>query len=525
MEEQKFNKYVSLGGNSKGPIKSRRPVVHDDYYTEGDYEKISAELPKIVNLAMKRAGEILEPTIHERKLVREVIREFIKSKGRPIYGGSAINELLLRENPAAAIYDEYTYKDIEFYSFEPVKDLVELSNILYSANFKYVTTQEAQHEETYNLFVNFKLYCDITYCPKWVYQGIQTIDIDGIKYVHPHFILIDQIRIFNQPLTAAEERWEKTFNRMYLLMKYYPLNYYDKRINLIKNQNSDVIKSIKKYIEENEIICSSSVISGFHAYNYYIKYAIEKNNNKVQAKKDLSKYFTDPSILEIQSVNYKNTVSSIYTFLLQQVGSENISLDEYSPLFQFSGHSVVIKINDIPVTRIFNCDGSCIPNFKIKSGLMYVSYQYLLANLLISKFREHLNKNKDMYFNFGTALSNLVFTRNYFLASNDLEVINDTIFGEFKISCVGKTESFFRVGRLRTIEKNSCGKSFFRYTPEYYFSLDKEAQDKFDPGKHKFKNTSGNIITDNKYKMFKIDPNTHLIISAEEVNEEETIVE
>ena len=87
-------------------------------------------------------------------------------------------------------------------------DLVELCN-LYENKYKYIQRKGAQHEETYKIFVNFK-YCDISYVPLRIYNGIKTIVIDGINYTHPHFMLIDYLRMFNDPMNAAW-RWEKLF--------------------------------------------------------------------------------------------------------------------------------------------------------------------------------------------------------------------------------------------------------------------------------------------------------------------------
>ncbi len=109
-----------------------------------------------------------------------------------------------------------------------------MCNLLYDKGFKYVTAREAQHEETYSIFVNFQLYCDVTYVPTRIYNSIKTIEIDGVNYVHPHFIFIDQLRIINQPLTAAAQRWEKTFGRMYKLLKNYPLENYRNSLSVPK---------------------------------------------------------------------------------------------------------------------------------------------------------------------------------------------------------------------------------------------------------------------------------------------------
>jgi len=149
-----------------------RKQVFQDYYTDEDYDQVMRELPDIIKEAEKRAADVLEPTIVEQREIMEFIKDFIRMKKRKIYGGTALNEVLKKVNPKDAIYDEYKFADIEFYSPTPVPDLVELCNALYGKGYKFVQGKEAQHEETYSIFVNLKLYCDISYIPARVYNGI-----------------------------------------------------------------------------------------------------------------------------------------------------------------------------------------------------------------------------------------------------------------------------------------------------------------------------------------------------------------
>lgn len=515
---------------SPQPSKNRKPV-YQDYYTDEDYDEILSKLPEIIKEAAKKAGEVLEPTIEEKREVMEVIKDFIRQKGRKVYGGTAINETIKAINPADAIYDQYKFSDIEFYSPTPVPDLVELCNILYEKKYKYVIGREAQHEETYSIFVNFQLYCDITYVPVRVYNGIKTIEIDGIHYVHPHFILIDQLRIMNQPLTAAEQRWEKTFKRMYLLLKNYPLEYYDKPLKIPKpdNEISSYISKIKSdfmTISDVQEIC---LISGFEAYNFYIRHAqgdrTVEQMARTAATSHMENYLSNVPYFELVSVSYHETVEKLYNFLRENViDPKELSLEEYFPLFQFTGYSVFINYKGKPVARVVEANGFCVPDVKTTRGYYYVSYQYLLMSMLINKFRAHLDKNREMYFNYGIAISNLVNARNIFLTKNNLGIINNTVFSEFRISCIGSTYSYMRESQLRGLERIKKGKSKFSYNPEQFFSMSSESQAKFNPAKHFFKNTSGNKILNPKNLIFRLDENgnIHTNVEAEEPVEEET---
>jgi len=221
--------------------------------------------------------------------------------------------------------------------------------------------------------------------------------------------------------------------------------------------------------------------------------------------------------LEFISINYRDTVTKLYDFIRNIVEDpKQVTLEEYFPLFQFTNYSVIINYQGQPVARVFEANGMCIPKIKTTMGYMYVSYQYLLMTMFISKFRTHLEKNKEMYFNYGLAISNLVKVRNIYLTENNLGVINNTVFGEFKISCVGSTISYIRTGILRKFCRRKQGKVIqFIYEPERFFNMSEESQSKFDPNKHSFRNTSGNKIGNPKNVQFKLDDKENIILEPE----------
>jgi hypothetical protein len=325
--------------------------------------------------------------------------------------------------------------------------------------------------------------------------------------------------MFNQPLTAAGQRWEKAFKRMYLLLKYYPLEYFDKNLRLNSPE-----KEIQVYINKilngfllDEDARKSCLLSGLNAYNFYIKHAMQDSSVEKMARtyykiNNMSSLLSEIPYVEIISVSYAETVEKIYNFLKKEViDPKNLNLEEYFPFFQFTNYSVIIKYRDQPIVKIYEADGYCIPYVKTNKEYMYVSYQYLLMMLLISKFRYHVEKNKDMYFAYSIAISNLVASRNIFLTKKNLGVINNTVFSEFRINCVGTTLSYMRESLLRRSEKSKMGYKSFRYEPEKFFLSSQESQERFNPGKITFRNTSGNKIINPKNLLFRIDDDGNLV--------------
>jgi hypothetical protein len=482
---------------------------HQIYYNEFEYKETLEKLPELVKEAERKAAEVIEPTLKEKHAVMKIIRDFIREKERIVYGGTALNELLIRVNEEDHIYDEYEFSDIEFYSFTPTMDAVELCNILYDKGYKFVQAKEAQHEETYSINVNLETYCDITYVPKWIFGKIQlqSIEINGIYYVNPHFMLIDFLRMFTDPLNSAW-RWEKAFKRTYLLLKDYPLDLIMGKFTMEEGLN-DFFSKIKNEFLPNNEVREYSFISGFDAYNFFFRYAqkeIKKVSKADNLYDDLSNLYSPLPLMELVSIDYEQTVIKLFNYLIGIVpeGSQ-LYTEEYYPFFQFQGYSTIIYYQNKPLARIIQANKSCVPVIKIQKGYMYVSYQYLLMSLLINRFRAFVNVDKMMNYNYSLAISNLVRIRNVFLRKMNLPVINDTIFSDFSIDCVGYSISPKRLSVLRKMERRDQEKSSFFYTPEYFHKLTTEEQMKFKPESWNFHNSSGNIIKNSKNFHFKIE--------------------
>src|ERR1700744_8372 len=101
-------------------------------YTENEASLIKENLGDIIDKSVEKQNELLEPTMKEWKQVMEIIIDFIRRKKRMIYGGYALNKEIEKKNKKDSFYSELDRPDIEFYSYEPLQDLVELTDLLYS---------------------------------------------------------------------------------------------------------------------------------------------------------------------------------------------------------------------------------------------------------------------------------------------------------------------------------------------------------------------------------------------------------
>lgn len=515
MAEPSTSRYSKYGGSDRSDKSNNRQTkMVLDYYTDQDYHLIMSELPDIIKKAEISALKNLEPNIDERNEVREIIKQFLREKKCKVYGGTALNEAIRLIEPSDCFYTEYDFGDYEFYTPTPIMDMKELADILYKKGFKYIQVSEAQHPETYTLFVNFIGYCDASYVPKNVYYGINTIESDGILYVHPHFTFIDQLRIFNDPLNSAKLRWEKTYKRCYKILKHYPFEFFNRKTNFKENTYKEILDKIKKEFMTNKENSSMALISGADAYNFYIGHA--SNQHEVehmarttygQNRSKLSDYLISVPYMELIAVQYRDFVNKLYEYIKTLVDEPTaVTLEEFYPLFQFTGYSVIINYQSVPLVKIIQADGFCIPNIPTKAGYSYVSYQYLLMRLLINKFRAFLEKNKEDYFNYNILVSGLIHVRNVYLSALNIGPINNTPFSEFKVGCMGTTASYPRARRLYDLQKRKEGKYFkFTYFPEKYHKEGQPEAEVFGPSRHIFKNTSGNRITNAKNLMFSLD--------------------
>jgi len=238
-------------------------------YRNEDIQLIKNNIENIVDKATFQYKSNNEPTYEESNKVYDVIKDYIKKKKRIIYGGYAQNTLITDINKDDGFYKDIDTPDIEFYSYEPLIDLIELCNLLHSKNFKFVQGSEGLHKGTYKIFVNFENYCDISYTPKNIIDNCPYIvSKEGLRLADPLFMLIDIYRVFTDPMTSYW-RLEKSFKRFLRVYKYYPIEKYKNNniINFSTLANDDILKKIRKHIIHN----SNYIVIGTYAYNYYVK--------------------------------------------------------------------------------------------------------------------------------------------------------------------------------------------------------------------------------------------------------------
>lgn len=481
---------------------------------DAEFKTVYPELIK--KIEYKKLYEY-EPTIHEIREVQKIILDYIKKHGRKIYGGYALNKLLIKKDPSLAIYDdELDTPDVEFYSSKPLEDLVAICDILHEKGYKQIMGQEAQHKETYSIFVNQHLYCDISYIPSNINNKARFIEIDGIKYIHPHFMMVDYFRMFTDPMTSFW-RLDKHFNRFLKLQKSYPLPKITKELVIKSNKTKNINKILNKlenYLSEKDNL----VFTGFYSYNYYLY------ENK-------SKDYIYIPYYEVFSSEYVKDGLDIIKFV-ESLQDEKITRKEFYPFFQFYGYNTVFYYDGNPILYLYSNNKKCLQYktvdyiefknnndnssdaIKKKSKINIASFDFNILHTLIMLVKVRVDENNDMNDTLYKLLNGYINQRTKYLEKHKKTIYDDTIFASFVIECKGETIQPDRERRLTLQVRKSLKKPLvFRYEPGISTKVPK----------YNFMNSSGNAI--NNEKNFKLkEENINISHEDELLNEEKSNV-
>lgn len=440
-------------------------------YDEKNIDIITNNLDKISNKARKYALENkISPSLVTYNKVIKVIKNYIEKNKRVVYGGYAYNELIIHKNEKDRIYskDGLDQADIEFYSFEPIIDLINIGNELKELGYKNIQVKSAMHLETFTLFVDYFGYCDSSYMPSNLFHKMPLWQFGKLKLAHPKFILIDILRMYNDPINSYW-RIEKNFKRAIKLLKYYPL---DTKGNFTKVVINNDTKDILNFVRKNIIIGSKLLVFGYYAYDYY-KYKATNQESPLYVP-----YY------DVISTDLKKDAKKIYKDL--SAFSNNIEVKEYHPFFQFFDSRISFEYEGKEILNLYGHNCMCIPFFNLeKKKMNIVTYPYLILMLLIKFIYLHINNNKESK-NYDFMLENIITLRNEYLKKNKKTVLDNTPFEEFRIECMGDTIDH---SKKRFITKDSYEKK------KFLFKYDIDNPPNFDYKEISFRNLSGNLNT------------------------------
>lgn len=427
----------------------------------------------ILRNAVDDAQEILKLNklqVPELNNIISIVENFIKSKKLVCYGGTAINNILPKNEQ---FYDRETeIPDYDFFSFDPIKHVKELANIYYKKGFIDVEAKAGQHYGTYKLFVNFIPVADITYMSKPLFNNIRNDGIikDGIHYCPANFLRMLVYLELSRP-KGNVERWEKVFKRLVLLNKYYPMN--DVKCGRINYQreteyNKDDEKKIFKIIK-NELLNQEVIFFGGYAIYLYSKY-MPKN-----VKKQINNV-PDFDILSIDPLQCLERVKK----LLSKNNYVNVKIVKHKKVDEIISDHYELLVDDETIVFAYKpmaCHSYNVVyknNIKIKVATIDTMLSFYLAFIYVN--RKYYDKDRI-----------LCMAQFLFQVQQKNRLKQKGLLKRFSVECYGKEKTIEEIrmtksNKYKELKNKKNTKKyeawFLKYTPSAYSIKNKKTRKK-----------------------------------------------
>lgn len=317
-----------------------------------------AILRKAIDEGETRQGEMVAKNEDVKKII-SILEEFLKLKRVICYGGTAINNILPKN-------DQFYDKDIEvpdydFYSNSAMNHAIELANIYNKHGYTEVEAKAGVHHGTYKVYVNFLPIADITQLHSMIFDELYagSIKIAGIRYASPDFLRMGMFLELSRP-NGDISRWEKVHKRLILLNTHYPFKANTKcdKIEFQRRMNQDskvsaIVKKDGMSIEEieaevftivrDELASQGAVFFGGYACGLYAKHM------KDGEKQELAKIPDFDAILE-----NSDHVALIIKEQLEQSGYTKINLVEHAGIGEIVPRHIEIRIGKESIAFLYD---------------------------------------------------------------------------------------------------------------------------------------------------------------------------
>jgi hypothetical protein len=376
----------------------------------------------------------------------DIVRKFIQSNRVMCYGGTAINNLLPKEEQ---FYDpEKDIPDYDFFSSTPQIHAMEIADKLTDAGFKSVEVKPGVHLGTFKVFSDYIGVADVSHLDKPIFNTLwkNSIQKDGIHYVPPNFLRMSVYLELSRP-RGDVTRWKKVYTRLQLLNKYYPMT-------CPKDQGdmSEIYMSSEtKESLETILIKQNAILLGFNGMS------LQKKGSPTRWQLPLDVLVT-PEIIE--------KTSEMFEAVLNKKGS--VEVKKFPPYGELLPSHIDIedKKSGIVLIRLYETS-ACHSYHKTAGGLYVASIPTLLQFFLSviygpDHFLEDIPEQR-----FLCAAQNLVELANEKSNSRRYRLLTP-------ITCIGKQKSLIdiRVEKSELYEKVGKNRSspefleyFFTYTP------------------------------------------------------------
>lgn len=410
-------------------------------YTASQAATLVQSLPEVMRAAEEARMLRVSPTVSDRSRALEVVKSVMRARHRKVYGGFAINEQLRRAGVTTTPGDDVDVPDIEFYTPDPVSDLIALCTALYDHHgFRNVQGREVAHRETFGVSVEFVRVCDLTYVPPSVYDFIpvQTMPDSNLLCCAPIFLFIDLLRIVSEPDTSYW-RLVKAFPRLVLLDTCFPLI-----DDPNPPQRASAARTAGEMLADACVIQflpgrRSLVVVGQAAVDFFDAVPRTCGGSTVAGP---------PAPLELMSVNFEADVMAFAqwvhvaktseTFALAAAGSA-CTITPYQPFLDLMGRSVRLLLGGnplVPTTTvaviIYDSVARGVPYVTdVARGLRIGSVHVVAAQLASAQFRAHVENDPAAMPStaYASQMTRLFAARKRFFEENENDVHTSLLSG------------------------------------------------------------------------------------------------
>lgn len=404
-----------------------------------------------------------------------IVESFIKRNRVLCYGGTAINNLLPKEDQ---FYNpEKDIPDYDFFTATPQLHAMEIADHLTDAGFNSVEVKPGVHLGTFKVFAEYIGVADVSHLDRPIFDTLwkNSIEKNGIHYVPPNFLRMAVYLELSRP-KGFVERWKKVYTRLQLLNKHYPMtcpkDHDDLSEIFISNDSKTALETI--LIKEN------AVLLGF--------------NGMSMQKKGATRAWQLPIDVLVTPEAIDKTTEMFEAVLNKKGSVETKKYPAYGELLP-SHTDIEDKKTGLVLIRLYETT-ACHSYHKTSGGLYVASIPTLLQFFLAvtyapDHFLEDIPEQR-----FLCAAQNLVELANEKAHARRYRLLTP-------ITCLGKQKSLIdmRVEKSELYEKVGKNRSSPEYL-EYFFSYTPTSMDK--TRRQKFRNETTRTL-----KSHQITPRKH----------------
>lgn len=360
----------------------------------------------------------------ELKTIIDIVESFLKTKKNICYGGTAINNILPKQDQ---FYDRnIEIPDYDFFSMTPLEDAKRLADIYYQKGFDEVEAKAGMHYGTYKVFVNFIPVADITLLTPEIFNNMkkEAITVGGILYAPPNYLRMSMYLELSRP-DGDIGRWEKVLKRITLLNKHYPLMGKDcKNVDFQRGMESNIKDEDKLYeVTKNALIDEGVVMFGGLANTLYSRYMPKKLAHKLSKSPDFDVLAEDAEL-----------TASMIKEKIEQAGFKKVDVFYHEKIGEIISDHYEIRVGLETVCFIYtplachSYNTITIDNKVINVATIDTMLSFYLAFLYSD--RKYYDKNRI-----------LCMSQYLFIVQQRNRLAQKGLLRRFSLNCYGKQET------------------------------------------------------------------------------------